>query len=134
MLNKIFVCSRYRATETHSLEEHTQLAKDYAHFVLTNRYGAPFVPHLLYPLFLDDSVLSEREAGINAGLAFLATCDACFVFLEPDGGLSDGMTHEIRYAIQKGIMLVVFDHIDDAYVRNDTALNLWLLDRVLRSK
>jgi hypothetical protein len=57
---------------------------------------APFAPHLLYPRFLRDSDPVDREAGIEAGLAWMAVCDEVWVYRR--FGLSVGMEHEIVVA------------------------------------
>lgn len=40
------------------------------------RGEAPFVPHLLYPLVLDDDDLEERAAGMRAGTSWLLSADS----------------------------------------------------------
>jgi hypothetical protein len=54
---------------------------------------APFAPHLLYPRFLRDSDPADREAGIEAGLAWMKVCDEVWVYRR--FGLSVGMRHEM---------------------------------------
>ena len=66
--------------------------------------GAPFAPHLLYPRFLDDGKLSERELGISCGLTFLEVCDEVWVY--SGKGLSSGMRREVDHAIRLGKTLV----------------------------
>lgn len=130
-MRKIYICSRLRGTQTRTLEEHQELAKDYARYVLERKYGAPFVPHLMYPSFLDDSVAFEREAGIQSGLAFLDVCDACFVFLDDTRVVSGGMLEEIKYAIRHGIYLKVFVS-DDGVIRPDeNMLQTWVENALL---
>ena len=40
---------------------------------------APVAVHLLYPQILDDSVPSQREAGIRMGLRVLASCEELWI-------------------------------------------------------
>lgn len=107
-MKRIFVCSNLRADATHCQEDHEALARRYAKFIVDGEYGAPFVPHLLYPQFLDDGVLSERHAGINAGLAFMEVCDEVMVFMKGDLSLSEGMRMEMEQAKVWGIPVRTF--------------------------
>jgi hypothetical protein len=61
---------------------------------------APFAPHLLYPQFLDDSVPTEREAGIVMGLAVLERCSELWCFGED---VTTGMSAEISKASALGM-------------------------------
>jgi hypothetical protein len=66
---------------------------------------APFAPHLLYPLFLDDGLPADREAGIRSGLAFMEACEEVWVYTKL--GISSGMEQEIMYAHANGIRVVM---------------------------
>lgn len=128
---KLYVCSRLRASQSKTLEEHQDLAKRYARFILEKGYGAPFVPHLMYPTFLDDSDAFERKAGIESGLAFLAACDACFVFLDETREVSGGMLEEIRFAIRNGVLLKVFVLEDGELVPDENRIHKWVQNDLL---
>lgn len=69
------------------------------------RYGlrgeAPFVPHLLYPLVLDDERLEERAAGMRAATSWLLSADALVAYV--DRGISRGMQAEIDSARAHGV-------------------------------
>ncbi len=56
---------------------------------------APFAPHLIYPQVLNDDDPGEREAGINAGLSFLKTCNEAWVYA--GAAVSAGMAIEIKF-------------------------------------
>lgn len=64
------------------------------------RGEAPMASHLLYtqPTVLDDDVPSERQWGINAGLAWLSAADAMVVYT--DRGISSGVAAAIAVAEQ----------------------------------
>ncbi len=69
------------------------------------RGEAPMVSHLLYTQVLDDTVPSERERGIAAGLAWRQVAQASVVY--EDHGISKGMQHGIA-AAQKACIPVEF--------------------------
>lgn len=67
---------------------------------------APIASHLLYtqPGVLDDNVPSERQHGIDAGLAWGEVADATVVYT--DRGISKGMTYGIANAKAAGRLIV----------------------------
>jgi hypothetical protein len=65
------------------------------------RGEAPMVPHLLYPLVLDDTVAEDRLRGMNAGAAWIAASEAVVAYV--DLGLSSGMKSEIELAGAFGV-------------------------------
>lgn len=66
------------------------------------RGEAPIASHLLYtqPGILRDEVPSERQWGINAGLAWHAVAEATVVYI--DRGISKGMEYGIAVARARG--------------------------------
>lgn len=100
---KIFVCSPLRGNIEHNLEKARQYCK-----AVINEGHIPFAPHLIYPQFLDDSIESEREAGINCGLEFLKTCDALWFFGEK---ITEGMKMECETALKLNIPVRKYDFI-----------------------
>src|SRR5690348_15054046 len=66
------------------------------------RGEAPIASHLLYtqPGILDDYVPSERQWGIDAGLAWRRVADASVVYT--DYGISEGMQYGINAAHAAG--------------------------------
>lgn len=59
---------------------------------------APFASHLFCPEFLNDLNPSEREAGREIGLAWMAVCDEVWVWVHEIPFLSIGMQHDIEAA------------------------------------
>ena len=90
IMRRVFICSPFRGDMVANVE----LARKLCLLACLND-AAPFAPHLIYPQFLRD-VGAERDAGINAGLAFLRCCDElwCPMGIEP----TEGMKYEIAYA------------------------------------
>lgn len=70
------------------------------------RGEAPIASHLLYtqPGVLDDNVLSERQHGIEAGLAWRKVAERTVVY--QDFGISTGMQYGIDAAKAAGIPIV----------------------------
>lgn len=75
------------------------------------RGEAPIASHLIYtqPGVLDDDIPSERQHGIDAGLAWRAVAQASVVYV--DRGISKGMEYGIAAARSAGIP-VEFREID----------------------
>lgn len=67
------------------------------------RGEAPIASHLLYtqPGVLNDDIPSERQHGIDAGLAWRRVADASVVYT--DRGISKGMEYGIKAAEEAGI-------------------------------
>lgn len=94
---RVFVCSPLRASADRTEEFNKFLAKKMCKLALERGYS-PFAPHLLYTQFLDDSVESERDAGIKAGIDFLATCDEMWILVPPEG-MTKGMVAEYEWTM-----------------------------------
>ena len=64
------------------------------------RGEAAIASHLIYPQVLSDSNPTERELGIEAGLAWSEVADATIAYV--DHGISDGMKRGIERAHLEG--------------------------------
>lgn len=124
-MKRIFVCSRLRGKNQQEMDKHIEQAQQFAKFVIREDYGAPFVPHLLYPQFLDDSSAFERDMGIESGLSYLSVCDVVFAFIDDSNVVSDGMKQEIQYAIDHGIPVLPFTVVNGKISRKKSLLNQW---------
>lgn len=60
----------------------------------------PIEVHLMYPQFLDDGSVEEREAGMQMGIRVLEACDELWLF---GNRMSSGMQRELEAAEQLGI-------------------------------
>ena len=88
-MKKVYICAPLSGDVQGNLEK----AKRYSEYAL--RCGAaPVTPHF-YALCLDDSIPTEREMGINAGLSLLWFCDEVWVFSDQP---TDGMRAKIKLA------------------------------------
>jgi hypothetical protein len=65
------------------------------------RGEAPIASHLLYPQVLDDLIPSERQLGMDAGLAWRKVAEATVVY--QDYGISPGMEYGMQLAQERGI-------------------------------
>jgi len=98
-----YICSRYRANSDEQFAKQLEYTKDKAKIeVLTG--NDVIVPHLYYPLFLDDNIESERTLGMESAIRLMETCDRVLVCLKY--GVSSGMLAEIAHAIENDIEIV----------------------------
>lgn len=97
----IYVASPYAG----DIENNVRYAQEACKAVLSiDAY--PYAPHLYITNILRDDVPEEREAGLNAGLAFLARCDELWVF---GARISNGMAGEIKEAERLGMPIRYVD-------------------------
>lgn len=99
-MKKVFICSPYSG----DVLENMNKAHGYCRRA-ADQGIMPYAPHLYFTRFLDDSDPEQREAGIDAGLEWLAGCDEVWAFGEP----TSGMRIEIARAEQLGIKVVRYD-------------------------
>jgi len=102
---KVFICSPLRGDGSkQAMRANLAKARSYAQQAFREGY-APSVPHLYYPIFLDDTDPEERAYGIQAGLEMLAEVAAAggeFWICHDESG-SDGMKKEILLANALGV-------------------------------
>lgn len=99
-MTAVFVCSPFRPSSKEPAVAKDQLASNINRAVmackLLIRLGhLPLVPHLYFPRFLDDTIASEREDGIQMGLLWLKQADEVWVF---GSEITEGMSREIAEA------------------------------------
>lgn len=107
----VYICSRYRADATHTVEEAVDSAL-YACSVAISKGYAPIAPHLYLPRCLDDNEPAERAAGTAAGLAFLAVCDEVWQWGKT---ITEGMAAELARAKELGIPIKVYNTLGIPY-------------------
>ena len=91
----IYVCSPYASDPEHN----AKCAEDYCRHVW-EMGGVPLAPHLLFPRFMNESKLSEREAGLRMARKLLGMCDEMWVFGDE---ITEGMVDEIVEAVLRSI-------------------------------
>lgn len=114
-MKKVYICSRYRADDRHTVEENIQRAL-FACRCAAQIGCAPYAPHLYLPCCLDDNDPTERAVGMKIGQEFLKTCDEVWQWGET---VSEGMAAELALAKELGIPIVVFP--GGVYERADTS-------------
>ena len=87
---KVYVVSKYAG----DVEKNVEKAKRYCRYVVKAGKN-PIASHLLYPQFMDDNSIAERELGLMFGQALMALCQEVWVFGTEYG---DGMKAEIHEA------------------------------------
>lgn len=102
-MNCVFICSPFKGDVKANIEN----AKKYARFAAL-KGNAVFVPHLLYPQFLDDASESEREIGIQSGIEFMHLCDEVWVFAKDEASCTEGMKKEIDAAKKDKFLRIKF--------------------------
>lgn len=99
----VFICSPYSG----DVKANTENAKRYAKYAARSG-NAVFVPHLMYPQFLDDTVKSDRELGIQSGIEFLRLCNEIWVFAKDEVSCTAGMKRELEEARQNPMVKIKF--------------------------
>ena len=97
----VYVCSPFSGDEVGNIAR----ARKYSRFAVEKGY-IPIAPHLLFPQFLNDSDLTEREMGLHFGNVLMSHCSEVWVFGE---NVSAGMDAEIKRAKRKNYKLRFFD-------------------------
>lgn len=96
----VYICSPFSG----NVQENIGNARRYCRFAVDKGY-IPIAPHLLFPQFLNDNDMIEREMGIHFGNVLMSHCAEVWVFGEY---ISSGMSAEIERAKRKGYKLRYF--------------------------
>lgn len=122
-MQRVYVCSRLRSDEDHSLEFHQAVAETMCRNILMNSNGKkfPIAPHLYMPHFLDDDKPDEREMACDIGIELLKQCHEMKVVVV-DGIISKGMLAEI-YAAQQMSISIDYFYCTKAEMREIIAAN-----------
>lgn len=75
-MKRIFICSPYRG----NIRMNTARAIYYAEQIVA-KGNIQIVPHLYFPIFLDENDPAERVKGIDMGLELMAVCDEVYLVL-----------------------------------------------------
>jgi len=99
-----YICTPYRADDKEQFDKQLAYTKEVAKHCVLEGYDV-IVPHLYYPLFLDDNVCEDRKLGMKSAKNLIKKCD--LLIRGTKHGLSDGMRAEIEYAKEHGIQIKV---------------------------
>ena len=87
----VYVCSPYRG----NIDENIINARKYSRFAFDKK-NIPIAPHLLYPQFLNDNDIFERNIAIHKiNYVFIGLCKEMWVFGDV---ITEGMKREILIA------------------------------------
>ena len=95
-MRTVYICSPYSG----DTKRNKQYARELTAHAIQLGY-APITPHLYITECLDDNEPSQRDLGLNAGLALLSVCDIIIVGIKY--GISVGMEREIFRARRAGL-------------------------------
>lgn len=93
----VYVCSPYAS----DVETNVMNAKRYSRFAM-DQGTIPVTPHLLYPQFMDDGNVAEREKAMHFNYVLLGKCKEVWVF---GGVITHGMAHEISIARKRHMVI-----------------------------
>jgi hypothetical protein len=100
---RVFVCSPLAG----AIVPNTQLAKELCKAVVDAGHAA-FAPHVFYQqIGLDETSQSDRQAGIECGMAWLRVADEIWIFAEERSECSTGMLAELEWAERLTILPVL---------------------------
>ncbi|MFD0942913.1 DUF7768 domain-containing protein [Savagea faecisuis] len=89
----VYICSPYRG----DVETNVGRARTYSRFAVY-KGAIPIAPHLLFPQFMDDDNVQERELAMKMNLILLDRCEEIWIFGDT---LSQGMARELSRAKRK---------------------------------
>lgn len=99
----VYVCSPYRG----NIDENVKNARVYSRFTFDKK-NIPITPHLLYPQFLNDEDLFERNIAIHKiNYVLIGLCKEMWVFGDV---ITDGMKKEIAIAQKRKMQVRYFNH------------------------
>ena len=96
----VYICSPFSG----DVDGNNAAARRYSRFAVDKGY-IPIAPHLLFPQFLNDNDLRERQLGLFFGNALMSKCAEVWVF---GSTISAGMEAEIIRAKWKDYRLRYF--------------------------
>lgn len=86
----VYICSPYSG----DVEFNTKATRQYSRFAL-DKGTIPIAPHLLFPQFMSDLDVAERQQAMRMNLILLGRCEELWVFGDK---LTMGMRQEIKRA------------------------------------
>lgn len=87
----IYLCSPYSGNVEQNIKNACIAAKE---AILVDNV-APIIPHLMYPVILDDDIPEERALGIDLDIDLISKCDELWYYGDT---ISAGMRAEIDFA------------------------------------
>ena len=97
----VYICSPYAG----DVESNVRAAQRYSRFAVDRGY-LPIAPHLLFPQFMNDRAVKERQLGLFFGNVLMSKCAEVWVF---GSRISSGMEAEIERAKRKNYTVRYFN-------------------------
>lgn len=97
----VYICSPYSG----DTQANIGLARELCALAVARR-KIPLAPHLLFPQFMDDTNLDERELAMFMNRILLSKCEAVWVYTAQ---VSAGMRLEIEWARHLNLPVKYFD-------------------------
>ena len=97
----VYICSPYAG----DVESNVRAAQRYSRFAVDKGY-LPIAPHLLFPQFMNDRDVKERQLGLFFGNVLMSKCAEVWVF---GSRVSSGMEAEIERAKRKNYTVRYFN-------------------------
>lgn len=105
-MKRIYIASPLNAPTPEGIRENMLRAREYISTVEDSYEGVrAFAPHAWVPEMLDDLDATDRQLGLDFGIALLKTCDCIFVC---GNKVSNGMRAEIKLAVMLNIPIYAF--------------------------
>lgn len=98
----VYICSPYSG----NVEFNVTNARIYCRYALNNNC-IPIAPHLLFPQFMNDKKLADRELAMFMNMVLLSKCDELWVF---GNVISKGMGQEIARAEKRNMKIRYFQY------------------------
>ena len=96
----VYICSPYAG----DVEANVKAAQRYSRFAVDTGY-LPVAPHLLFPQFMNDRDIKERQLAMFFGNVLMSKCAEVWVF---GSYISNGMEAEIERAKRKNYSIRYF--------------------------
>ena len=97
----VYICSPYAG----DIKKNVAAAQRYSRFAVDSGY-LPIAPHLLFPQFMNDRDVKERQLGLFFGNVLMSKCAEVWVF---GSRISSGMEAEIERAKRKNYTVRYFN-------------------------
>lgn len=99
-----YICSPYRGKTEKEESEHVAYAVELLEYVLASGEVAPIVPHLYFPMVLENDLEGDRMIAQKCANHLIEGCDMMICGMRY--GMSEGMEEEIRIALEKNIPII----------------------------
>lgn len=99
----VYICSPYSG----NVELNIANARRYCKFAVENK-AVPIAPHLIFPQFMNDNDVSERETAMFMNKILISKCAELWVFGDC---ITTGMAEEIERAKQRDMTIRYFKDV-----------------------